>query len=106
MNEWILAMGIPSALFSLAVWWFKKQIDKQEKRQEEREKNTEQLMQMIMASSRANYILTEATARAVQRIPDAHCNGDMKRALEEATAIQQKEHQFLIDQGVKHIFGD
>lgn len=102
----VVAMGIPSAITGLAVWWLKKHIDKKEKQREEKEENTEKLMLMIMQSSRANTVLAEATARAVQRIPDANCNGDMTAALERAAKIQREEQQFLFDQGVKHIFGD
>lgn len=102
----IAAMGIPTAITGLLVGWLKKHIDKRDKKAEEREKNTEKLMLMIMQTSRANNILAEATARAVQRIPEAHCNGDMTAALEEAAKLQKEEQQFLIDQGVKHIFGD
>ena len=106
-------MGIPTSITGLLVWWFKRYIDKQDRKREEQEKerkareeNTERLMLLIMQTSRANNILATATAKAVQRIPDAHCNGDMKEALERAATIQKEEQQFLIDQGVKHIFGD
>lgn len=113
----IITMGIPTAITGLLVWWLKRHIDKKDKaaelraerereRAEEREKNTERLMLMIMQTSRATNVLAEATARAVQRIPDAHCNGDMTAALEQAAALQKEEQQFIIDQGVKHIFGD
>lgn len=110
MLDVILAAGIPSViistLFSVLAWWFKKNIDKRDERKDEKEKNTEQLMLMIMQTSRATNVLAEATAKAVQRIPDAHCNGDMKAALERAAKIQTEEQTFLIDQGVKRIFGD
>lgn len=121
MEQFILAMGIPAALFSavvgLLVWWFKRFIEKRDreteernekirKAAEEREKNTETLMLMIMRTSQATNVLAEATARAVQRIPDAHCNGDMTAALEKAAEIQKEEQQFMFDQGIKHIFGD
>lgn len=104
MEYFIAAMGIPSALTGLLVWWLKKYIDKNEKKREEREQNTERLMLLIMQNSRATNILAEATAKAVQRIPDAHCNGDMKAALELAAKIQKEEKDFLFDQGIKHIF--
>lgn len=104
--ELIIAMGIPTAITGLLVWWLKRYIDKRDKRQEEREKNTEQLMLIIMQNSRATNILAEATAKAVQRIPDAKCNGDMTRALELAAKIQKEEKDFMFDQGIKHIFGD
>lgn len=104
--EFIIAMGIPSAITGLLVWWLKRHIDARDKKAEEREKNTERLMMMIMQTSRATNVLAEATAKAVQRIPDAHCNGDMTEALRKANEIQKEEQQFLMDQGVKHIFGD
>lgn len=110
LSELLLAMSIPSAIFTafvgLVVWRFKKRSDKREAATDEREKNMEHLMLMIMQTSRATNVLAEATARAVQRIPDAHCNGDMREALERAGKIQKEEQQFLFDQGVKHIFGE
>lgn len=104
MESIIAAMGIPTAVTGLLVWLLKKYIDKREAKREEREKNTEQLLLFIMQTSRATNILAEATAKAVQRIPDAHCNGDMTSALEHAAEIQNAEKEFLFDQGIKHIF--
>lgn len=104
--EFIIAMGIPTAITGMLVWWLKRYIDMRDKRAEEREKNTEELMLIIMRNSRATNILAEATARAVQRIPDAHCNGDMTAALDLAAKIQKEEKDFMFDQGIKHIFGD
>ena len=104
--EFLIAMGVPSALMGLLVWWFKRYIDKRDKKRDEREKNTEKLMLLIMQTSRATNILAEATAKAVQRIPDAHCNGDMTHALDQAAKIQKEEKDFIMDQGIKHIFED
>ena len=106
MNDFLIAMGIPTAIMGLLVWWLKRYIDKRDKKAEERERDIEKLMLMIMQTSRANNVLAEATARAVQRIPDAHCNGDMTSALERASKIQKEEQEFLMDKGIKHIFGD
>lgn len=113
----LITWGVPTAITGLFIWFFKRHIDKRDHekaekeaveraRAEEREKNYERMMLMIMQTSRATYVVAEATAKAVQRIPDAHCNGDMTSALAEADRIQKEEQQFLIDQGVKHIFGD
>lgn len=101
-----LAMGIPSAITGLLVWWLKRHIDKKESKREEREKNTEKLMLLMMQETRATNVLATATAKAVQRIPDAKCNGDMTEALKKAAAIQNEEKDFLFDQGIQHIFGD
>lgn len=102
----VAAMGIPSAITGFLVWWLKRTIDKREAKREEQEKNTEQMILLIAQNSRATYTVAKATARAVQRIPDAQCNGDMTAALDEAERLQLKEQQFLIDQGVKRIFGE
>lgn len=104
--EFLIAMGVPSAIMGLLVWWLKRHIDEKEAKRDERERNTEKLMLLIMQTSRATNILAEATAKAVQRIPDAHCNGDMTSALEQAAKIQKEEKDFIMDQGIKHIFED
>lgn len=103
--DFIIAMGIPTAVTGLLVWWLKRYIDNRDRQAEEREKNTEKLMLLIMQTGRATNVLAEATAKAVQRIPDAHCNGDMKAALELAARIQQEEKDFLFDQGIQRVFG-
>ena len=104
--DFLIAMGIPTAITGLLVWWLKRHIDNRDRKAEERERNTEALMLIIMKNSRATNILAEATAKAVQRIPDAKCNGDMTKALEMAEKIQKEEKDFMFDQGIKHIFGD
>lgn len=106
----IAAMGIPSALSGIFFKQLEKRIErreiKREARRDEREKNTEKMILLIAQNSRATYTVAEATAKAVQRIPEAHCNGDMTTALEQAKRFQMEEQQFLIDQGVKRIFGE
>lgn len=101
-----VAMGVPSAITGIAVWRLKKHMDKRDAKNEEKEKNTERMILLTAQNSRATYALVEATAIAVQRIPDAHCNGDMTAALKRAKELQMEEQQFLIDQGVKRIFGE
>ena len=104
MLEYILMFGIPTAITSFGFWFIKKYIDKREAKREEKEANTEKLILMMLKMGKANNILAEATARAVQRIPDAKCNGDMTAALEEAEKIRKAEKEFMFEQGVKHIF--
>lgn len=102
----IITMGVPTAITGLLVWWLKRHIDKREAVKEAREKNVETLMLMLIKETRATNVLSEATARAVQRIPDAHCNGDMTSALEKAKKIREQENEFIANQGLQHIFGD
>ena len=106
IGAFIAAAGVPTAIMGFLMWYLKRHIDKKEAKREEHEKNTENLMLLIMKETRATNVLATATAKAVQRIPDAHCNGDMAEALEKAAEIQNEEKDFLFDQGIKHIFGD
>lgn len=102
--ELIMLFGIPSAITGLGVWWFKRRVEASEKKSQEQQQNIEALIMMIVQSSKANSIGITAIARAVQRIPDAQCNGDMTAALEKMEEIQQQEKQFLMNKGIKYIF--
>lgn len=104
MMPFILAMGIPSAICGLIVWYLKRTIEANERKREEHDRDIKNMMLMIIKTGKANYVLSTATAKAVQRIPDAHCNGDMTSALAEAAAIQEEENAFLVDQGMKRVF--
>lgn len=102
--EILAFMGIPTAVVGLAFWYLKRRIVASEKKQQEKTLNTEALILMMMQSTRANTVGITAIAKAVQRIPDANCNGDMTKALEQMEEIQKKEQQFIIDKGIQHIF--
>ena len=100
----IALFGIPTAITGLATFLIKRRVEKGEAEAKEREQNLESLVLMMIQSSRANSVGITAIARAIQRIPDAHCNGDMKAALEEMEKIQTKEQQFITDKGIKYLF--
>lgn len=85
--ELIMLFGIPSAITGLGIWWFKRRVEASEKKNQEQQENIEALIMMMVQSSKANQIGITAIARAVQRIPDAQCNGDMTKALEEMEEI-------------------
>lgn len=97
----ILAAGIPSALFGLIIWQFKRQVEKRDAKQEERQKNLEDLVLMMLQSTRANSILCKATAEAVR---DGHCNGNMTAAIEVVDKAAAAEKEFLLDKSIKYIF--
>ena len=102
--EIILMFGVPTAITGFGIWLIKRKIEKNEKQQTEKENNLESLILMMLQTTRANTVGITAVAEAIQRIPDAHCNGDMTKALEYMKSIQEKEKDFLMDKGVKHIF--
>ena len=96
----VAAMGIPSAAMGLIVRRLEKKINKKDSEREEQDKAQKDLIVLLVQSTSASIALGEATARAVQRIPDAHCNGDMHAALEYATSVKHRQKDFLTKQGV------
>ena len=98
------AFGIPTAFTGFCVWRLERKIAKREKLEEEREKAREQNELFLIKGTSAAIALDEATARAVQRIPDAHCNGDMHAALEYATTVKHEQKDFLTKQGIHALY--
>lgn len=102
--EWwqiLITFGIPSGLFGLLIWYFKRKIDKTEKARDEQQKNLESLVLMMLQSTRANTVLCVATAEAVR---DGHCNGNMTNALKAVGKVAEAEKDFLLEKGIKYIF--
>lgn len=101
---WLLlaAFGIPA----LIVRRFEKRLDEREKKAEEREHNREEMNRLQVKATMAAIALGEATARAVQRIPDAHCNGDMTAALDYVRGIKNEEKDFLTGLGIHALYED
>lgn len=103
---WIAAAitAIPTGVTGLAFWLIQRKIDRrnaeQDRREEARLKNEVMLIQKVDAS----LCLGEATARAVQRIPDANCNGDMHTALEYAQKVKHEHRAFMTEQGIHQIY--
>ena len=106
MEVWqiLVAFGVPSAITGLAIWHIQRKIAKLEAKREEHERNIETLILYQVKMNKANYILSTATAKAVQRIPEAKCNGDMRAALEEAQKIEEQERNFITEKGISSIF--
>jgi hypothetical protein len=115
LHTLLLAMSVPSAVTGFCFWLIQRKITRRqeqedkarEKRQkyvDEKEARRDELQYLLIQSVNASIALSEATARAVQRIPDAHCNGDMESALNYATDIKHQQKEFLTKQGIKNIF--
>ena len=96
----VAAMGIPSAVMGLIIRRLEKRLTRRDNLREEQDKSQKDLIPLLVQSTSASIALGEATAKAVQRIPDAHCNGDMHAALEYATNIKHKQKEFLTKQGI------
>lgn len=107
--------GVPVAITGLFFWLIQRKLEAQAKIKEkadaekeakalERERHREKLMMTIMQSTRACIVLSEATARAVQRIPAAECNGDMTKALKQVSEMQNEQKDFLMELGIHSIY--
>ena len=116
MDLWqlLLTFGVPSTIMSIFAAVITRKLDKHQKDLEkaaevrriqtaEKEKRNEEFLLLMLQSTTAAVVLSEATAKAVQRIPDAHCNGDMHSALEYAAEVQQKQKDFLLRMGIKSL---
>lgn len=110
----VAAMGIPSAVTGFAFWMLKRWIEKKEKARNdqalelEKKRNAQEdarteISIAMVAAINAAIALGEATATAVSRIPDAHCNGDMHDALEYAKSVKNAQKDLLIRVGIKSI---
>lgn len=108
------AAGIPAAVVGFAVWMMQQKILKRDKQREEdnlryrkereeKEQAREQFEINLLEQLNATMALSEATAKAVQRIPDAHCNGDMHAALKYAEETKRKQKEFLQKKGIQAI---
>lgn len=105
---------MPSGIFGFAVWLIERRIEQHERRlteeakkrealEAQREKSREELQICIYETSLAAIALGEATAKAVQRIPDAHCNGDMHAALDYASKVKHAQREVVSRRGIKSI---
>lgn len=113
----VSATGILGALTGFLFWNLQRKIERREqerdehaeereKKADERAKAREELDRHLVQMSLANNALCVATARAVQRIPDAKCNGDMTAALDFAASTKQAEKAFLTKQGIHALYED
>ena len=100
----IIAASIPSAITAFLFWLLEKNIEKREKEKDKREESRKQLELTLVQSVNAALALSEATAKAVQRIPDAKCNGDMHDAFAYAAKVKHDQREFLQKQGIDNIF--
>jgi phosphopantetheinyl transferase (holo-ACP synthase) len=99
----LLAMSVPSAFTGLCFWLIQRNITKADKQKEEKEAARLKNEVLLAKCVGACFALGEATAKAVQRIPDANCNGDMHEALSYAQKIKHEQKDFFMEQGIQNI---
>lgn len=74
-----------------------------QKREQDKENSRKDFELKVIKGLMASITLSEATAKAVQRIPDANCNGDMTDALKEEGEVKNEIRAFLTQHGVDNI---
>lgn len=114
LQQLVLILGIPSAFTGFCFWLLERKIqqrediDKKERehrqaeidRRDRARKEYERYQISMISGSMA---LSIATAEAVQRIPDTHCNGEMHSALEYAKKIKGEQKDFLTKMAIENI---
>jgi len=95
-----MAFGIPAFMTRR----MEKRMDERERKAELRETNRAEMNRLQVKATMAAIALGEATARAVQRIPDAHCNGDMSAALNYVKTVKHEEKDFLTGLGIHALY--
>lgn len=100
----LFAVGAQSGITAFCYWLLERKLDKRENEREKKEKIREKQEFLMVKSIGAALALGEATAEAVARIPDTHCNGDMHAALEYAREIKHEQKDFLTQQSIEAIF--
>jgi len=94
-TQLIALLGIPSIISGIFMMAIQKSANRREKKRDEQEKARCEHQLLMMKSINASITLGMATAKAVGRIPDTNCNGDMHKALEEAEEAQKESNAFL-----------
>lgn len=100
----VFAIGIPSTFTGFCFWCLEKKMERRQTEQDKKDEARKQNEIIVLKGVNAAIALGEATARAVQRIPDAHCNGDMHTALAYAEKIKHEQKDFLTEQSIDAIY--
>lgn len=111
MPEWLTILlsilgttGISTGVMGFLFWKLERKAQKREERQTEHDKARLESEKLNIDLFSATMQLAEATAKAVQRIPEAHANGEITSALSYAAEVKHKQKDFLNRQAVNHIY--
>ena len=99
----LVELGVVTGLVGLLLRRFEKRLDKRDKVKDEKEAARQKYEVLNIKMSFASLSLAEATAEAVQRIPDAHCNGEMHAALNSAKDMKEEYREFEREQTAKSL---
>ena len=106
MNIWqfILALGIPSAIFTsffaYMLWRIQKREKEQEERKKEEEKNRHKFELLQIRGTLSAMSLCEACAVALK---NGRTNGETESALADEQKVKHEIRDFLAEQSVNHL---
>lgn len=96
-------LGVIAGIVSLLFRRFEHRLDKREQEKAKKDEAKVQHDKLMLGMTFASLSLAEATAEAVQRIPDAHCNGEMHEALSAAKRAKKEYRDFQEEQTIEHL---
>ena len=110
--ETVILFLAETGVIGFFFWLIQRKIDNDARERRERDqkiaedtkareefREAERLRQIRYAD--ATMTLSQAVARAVQRIPDAKCNGDMSSALKYAEQVQREQKDAMMEMASK-----
>lgn len=100
MNVWqiFVAVGTPSAIVGTIVGIMFRRIEKRFDDEKQARRNFERFQLRGLTATMA---LSEANAIALQ---NGKCNGETHKALDYMKEVKREQRDFLISQGIDHIF--
>lgn len=96
----IICAAVPSLISGVGLSVISSNLKHQEnqmKQEADHIKSEQHVLNTLIATAEG----TEAIAKAIQRIPDAHCNGDMKAAIEKVEKSLSSQRDFLREKAVE-----
>lgn len=98
----LLTAAIPSLISGVGLYLITKKLNKHKEDRDKKEQDRIQSEIHMMDTVIATAECTRAIAKAVQRIPDAHCNGDMHTALADMDRTLRDHRKFLRDKSIEN----
>ena len=96
--------AVASGITGFCFWRLKRKLDRRQIAEDTRDEARKKNEVFVIDGVNAAIALGEATARAVQRIPDVECNGDMAAALKYASEVKNRHKDFMTKQGVDALY--
>lgn len=97
----LCAVGVPSAVVAFAFRRIEKKLDKERTDREKHEEARRKYEVFQVKTLTAVTALSKANAIALK---NGKCNGETKAALEYLDQVKHEQRDFLVEQGIDHLF--